>query len=155
MFHFQKNLHIYIIQHSWFYVVFMCTCLSYMGDIHNIHQIDVLCLGARPPEDPSPPPVTVKPTTTVARSTPVSPVCSLTFDCVAYIRGEIFAFKDDRFWRVRNLGEPLTPPEGQLSTSFFQDLPSGIQAAYERAYDQRIVSSKVIIIFENFSIANN
>lgn len=101
--------------------------------------------GSRPdrPDRPDETPVTIKPTTAVMKpATELPRVCKMSFDSVAYIRGEIFAFKEDRFWRVRNPGEPLSPPEGYLTASFFKDLPSGIQAAYERHYDHMILFFK-------------
>lgn len=87
----------------------------------------------------------MKPTTTteeVPKTTELPLVCQMSFDSIAFIRGELFAFKDDRFWRVREPGNPLTPPDGYPSASFFKDLPSGVQAAYERYFDQKILFFK-------------
>ncbi|XP_071848693.1 neutrophil collagenase-like [Apostichopus japonicus] len=97
--------------------------------------------GSRP-DTPREKPVTVKPVTQAMQTTELPLVCQMSFDCVAYIRGEIFAFKEDRFWRVREPGKSLTPAEGYKTNEFFKGLPSGIQAAYERYYDQRILFFK-------------
>lgn len=95
--------------------------------------------GSRPP-----PEVTMRPTTTTeeAKTTELPLICQMSFDSIAFIRGEIFAFKDDRFWRVREPGNPLSPPDGYLSATFFKDLPPGVQAAYERYFDQKILFFK-------------
>jgi len=71
---------------------------------------------------------------------PTQEPCVSDFDAIGSIRGEIFFFKDDVFWRMREKGQPLIgyphPNEG-----FWYDLPSGLSAAYER-YDHRIIFLK-------------
>ncbi|KAF0293789.1 Matrix metalloproteinase-25 [Amphibalanus amphitrite] len=66
-----------------------------------------------------------------ARSPPQT--CRSTFDAVARIRGELFFFNGDHFWRVSRAGHLMTRDPVEVDT-FWEGLPhhSDVSAAYER-----------------------
>ncbi|CAL1599368.1 unnamed protein product [Knipowitschia caucasica] len=86
---------------------------------------------------PSPPP----PRPTKHFDTSYQKRCSGGFDAVANVRGEVFFFKGDQFWRTKRDGS-LISLNPALIRNFWMGLPSGsykIDAAYERKADSRIV----------------
>ncbi|XP_077995389.1 matrix metalloproteinase-14-like [Glandiceps talaboti] len=83
------------------------------------------------------------PDPTNAPDDPMNPTmepCSSGFDAIGSIRGEIFFFKENVFWRLREKGRALTGYP-HPNENFWYDLPSGVNAVYER-YDHRIVFLK-------------
>ncbi|KAF3704473.1 Matrix metalloproteinase-17 [Channa argus] len=89
------------------------------------------------PRLPSPPP-----TKTTQHSEPSFPErCQGGFDAVANIRGEVFFFKGEHFWRV-NQKRSLWSLNPTLIKNFWIGLPPGtnkIDAVYERKSDSRII----------------
>ncbi|XP_038065795.1 matrix metalloproteinase-9-like [Patiria miniata] len=82
--------------------------------------------------NPNPP--TVPPT-----SPPPPPVfCTVSFSSVVLIRGQIYAFSDDKLWRFDTDGNLLSEPEGELSRTYFPKLPRSVSAGYERWFDGKI-----------------
>ncbi|XP_002738586.1 matrix metalloproteinase-14-like [Saccoglossus kowalevskii] len=66
--------------------------------------------------------------------------CETGYDAISSIRGELFIFKDDQFWRLREFGKVLSgyPVKNSL---FWYDMPNNIDATYER-YDNIIMFFK-------------
>ncbi|XP_071493427.1 matrix metalloproteinase-24-like [Diadema antillarum] len=93
----------------------------------------VVAPGERP-EEPQPEP---KPEPT---PDPDSDRCSKSFNAVAYIRGELFLFKGKNFWRMQQQGKPMEGYPVKID-SFWNGLPSKIDAAYER-YDGKLLFFK-------------
>lgn len=89
------------------------------------------------PRLPSPPP----PRPTKHFDTSFQKRCQGGFDAVANIRGEVFFFKGDQFWRTKRDGSLVSLNPARV-TNFWMGLPSGsykIDAVYERKADSRIV----------------
>ncbi|XP_072043909.1 collagenase 3-like [Amphiura filiformis] len=110
-------------------------------------QVGIQLLYGGPEAPPAADPTTKKPSNPGAP--PVTPgkpeigACnSLSFRAIGYIRGELFAFKGDRYWRIRTPKTLLTKVEGDETKFFWYNLPNDIDAAYERYHDQRIVFFK-------------
>uniref|UniRef100_A0A8C5S717 Peptidase metallopeptidase domain-containing protein n=1 Tax=Laticauda laticaudata TaxID=8630 RepID=A0A8C5S717_LATLA len=67
--------------------------------------------------------------------------CTSNIDAAAQIRGEMFFFKDQYFWRLSQ-SRHLTSPQPALTTRFWRGLPSAlhkVDAVYERPTDHRIL----------------
>ncbi|XP_038161385.1 matrix metalloproteinase-25 [Cyprinodon tularosa] len=89
-----------------------------------------------PPLFPSPPPR--RPTKYPELS--FNERCQGSFDAVANIRGEVFFFKGEHFWRTKRDGS-LVSLRPALITNFWMGLPTGtkVDAVYERKIDSRII----------------
>lgn len=93
--------------------------------------------GVDPTHLPSPPP----PRPTQQSDSSFQKRCQGGFDAVANIRGELFFFRGDQFWRIKQDGSLLSLNPAQI-TNFWMGLPSGsykVDAVYERKTDNRIV----------------
>ncbi|XP_072033478.1 stromelysin-1-like [Amphiura filiformis] len=64
--------------------------------------------------------------------------CKFTFDAVASYRGEIFAFKDNRYWRITRDSGLISPLNGDDATYFFESFPNNIDAAYEQYLSSKL-----------------
>ncbi|XP_036758669.2 stromelysin-1-like [Manis pentadactyla] len=76
---------------------------------------------------------------TPGSATPAMCDPALSFDAISTLRGEILFFKDRHFWR-----KTLRTPETgfYLISSFWPNLPSGVDAAYE------VISKDTVFIFK-------
>ncbi|XP_052468079.1 matrix metalloproteinase-25-like [Carassius gibelio] len=99
------------------------------------------------PKPPQPKPPQPKPPSTPRPKVPIQPDpsvldrCKGDFDAVADIRGEVFFFKGQYFWRIQQSGS-LGSFEPVLIKNFWFGLPPGtnkIDAVYERQTDSRII----------------
>ncbi|XP_054768386.2 collagenase 3-like [Lytechinus pictus] len=64
--------------------------------------------------------------------------CKKTYDAITLIRGELFAFQNDIYWRLRFPQELISRDTGELTSHFWQAFPNKIDAAYERYFDHMI-----------------
>ncbi|KAK5850778.1 hypothetical protein PBY51_001625 [Eleginops maclovinus] len=90
-----------------------------------------------PPRLPSPPP----PRPTRPYDPSFHDRCEGGFDAVADIRGEVFFFKGNHFWRTKRDGS-LESRNPALITNFWMGLPAGtnkVDAVYERKSDNGII----------------
>lgn len=99
---------------------------------------EIYGVNPNPPVEP-PVPTTLPPPTTPA---PPPSYCNMTFDDVAVIRGEIFAFKGKNFWRFSYDGHLVNPEEGTQIRAFFKKVPSALNAIVERWFDEKIIFVK-------------
>ncbi|KAM3830718.1 matrix metalloproteinase-17-like [Vipera latastei] len=82
--------------------------------------------------------------------------CTSNIDAVAQIRGEMFFFKDQYFWRLSQ-SRHLSSPQPALITHFWRGLPSTLRkvdAVYERPADHRILffSGPLYWVFKDNSV---
>ncbi|XP_071945156.1 stromelysin-1-like [Antedon mediterranea] len=81
-----------------------------------------------------------KPQPTYSTGNPLT--CNKAFSAIGYIRGEIFAFKEDKYWRLRKPNELISSDEGDISRQFWRYLPKRVDAVYERYHDSMIIFLK-------------
>ncbi|XP_071945159.1 stromelysin-1-like [Antedon mediterranea] len=63
----------------------------------------------------------------------VSRPCNKVYDAVAFLRGDIFMFKDNRYWRLYFIGVSTSDiNHGDPVDRFWEGLPDNIDATYER-----------------------
>lgn len=82
----------------------------------------------KPEPGPNPGPTTHSPDTR----------CKKTYDAITLIRGELFAFQSDIYWRLRFPMELISRDIGELTSHFWKAFPNKIDAAYERHFDHMI-----------------
>ncbi|KAJ8044142.1 Matrix metalloproteinase-14 [Holothuria leucospilota] len=118
------------------------------------------------PDVPEVPPTTTPPTTTTRATTttergdrdptndlPPPDHCNQIFDAIGYYRGEIFIFKGDKYWRVRN-NTLSSSIDGDLASAFFQDFPGDIDGAYESRQQNRffVFKGKYYYVYKDLTL---
>ncbi|XP_071963155.1 collagenase 3-like [Antedon mediterranea] len=68
--------------------------------------------------------------------------CDWSLDGVTQYRGEIMIFKGNRIWRMKEDGTMISSEDGELASSYWYNLPSDIEAVYERYTDRALIFVK-------------
>ncbi|CAM9695026.1 unnamed protein product [Lampetra fluviatilis] len=97
-------------------------------DLLGIQQIYVSPGKPNKPNKPKPP--KTKPGEDVPRPGSPPDICKGGFDTIAMLRGEMFVFKDQWFWRVKDKRVPENYP--MPIGHFWLGLPNNVESAYER-----------------------
>ncbi|XP_028287144.1 matrix metalloproteinase-17 [Parambassis ranga] len=108
-----------------------------LDDIQAIQQLYGEKEASYPPHLPSPPP----PRPTQPSEPSFHERCQGGFDAIANIRGEVFFFKGEHFWRTKRDGSLVSFNPAKIK-NFWMGLPPGtnkIDAVYERKSDSHII----------------
>uniref|UniRef100_H3BZR8 Peptidase metallopeptidase domain-containing protein n=1 Tax=Tetraodon nigroviridis TaxID=99883 RepID=H3BZR8_TETNG len=107
-----------------------------MDDLLGIQKIYVPPPRSHPPSDPRKPDRQTRPPRLPPGDRPSHPnakpnICDGGFNTLAILRREMFVFKDDWFWRVRD--NSVMPGYPMLINVFWRGLPHKIDAVYENS----------------------